>query len=594
MKNIMILVTVLSLLSLSCDKVLEDGHNQTPYDKLSPSNAFKTEGNLALYAYSFYKILPSFSTIYSEDQTSDIMQRRDFWSFIVPDGYSSDQSSGWTWSNLRNINYFIEQLNNLPEDHQISDEALKHYMGLARFFRAWFYFDKVVRFGDVPWYDRVLDPSDEAELKKPRDPRQLVMDNVLEDLNYAAENVRDKKDNTASMITKWAVLAFKSRVCLFEGTFRKYHNEWQLEGTADDWLTEASDAAKKVMESGFYSIHENASEPTESYKELFLNRTGTPPSDETILANIASSSLSVLHDASWIFTSPTNGLQPSFVKQFINTYLNLDGTAFTDQADFNKIPFVEEVRDRDYRLRQTIRMAGYTRANGAQPPNWSYTNTGYQPIKFTLFETFADGSSVSDNSIPIIRFAEVLLNYAEAKAELGGLSQSDWEETIGKLRSRAGIANNNVMPSSADSYLTDTFYKGITDPVILEVRRERAIELAMEGFRFRDLLRWKLGENMEMSWMGMYVESLDKLYDLNEDGVPEVSFVTTVPSTKQPGVVYRTVDGVVFKLSEGDHGNIIFHADFDRTWEDKNYLYPIPKQETVLNNKLGQNPGWEE
>lgn len=594
MKNKVILSAVLLLFSYGCNSLLEDGHNQQPYDRLSPDNAFRTEGNLELYSFSFYKILPSFSAIYSDDQTSDIMQRRDFWTFIVPNGYSSDQSSGWSWSDLRNINYFIEQLNNLPEDHEISEEALNHYMGLARFFRAWFYFDKVIRFGDVPWYDKVLAPDDEEGLKRPRDPRSLVMDNVLEDLDFAADHVRDEKDNSASTITKWAVLSFKSRVCLFEGTFRKYHSDLDLENTANDWLTEASDAAKEVMESGLYTIHENASEPSESYKELFLDRSGTPPSDEIILAKVASSSLSVLHDATWIFTSPTNGLQPSFVKQFINTYLNLDGTAFTDQADFNKIPFVDEVQDRDYRLSQTIRMKGYTRENGAQPPNWSYTNTGYQPIKFTLYETFADGSSVSDNSIPVIRFGEVLLNYAEAKAELGSLNQSDWEATIGKLRHRAGLANSNVMPTSADVYLMDTFYKGITDPIVLEVRRERAIELALEGFRFRDLLRWKLGKNMEMPWMGMYVESLDKLYDLNEDGTPEVSFVKETPGNKQPGVVYRTVDDVVFKLSEGDHGNIIFHDDFNRTWEDKNYLYPIPRQETVLNPNLGQNPGWEE
>lgn len=592
MKNIMMLSAILLLFTYGCDKMLEDGHNQQPYDELSPSNAFRTEGNLELYAFSFYKILPSFSAVFSEDQTSDIMQRRDLWNFIVPNGYSSDQSSGWSWGDLRNINFFIEQLNDLPEDHEISEEALNHYMGLARFFRAWFYFDKVIRFGDVPWYDKVLDPEDQEELKRPRDPRSLVMDHVLEDLNYAVEHVRDEKDNSASMVTKWVVLAFKSRLCLFEGTFRKYHDELKLGGTADEWLTEASDAAQEVMESGLYAIHE-ASDPAESYKELFVDRSGTPPADEIILAKVASSSLSVLHDASWIFTSPTNGLQPSFVKQFINTYLNLDGTPFTDQADFNKIPFIEEVQNRDYRLRQTIRMKGYTRENGAQPPNWSYTNTGYQPIKFTLAETFADGSSVSDNSIPIIRFAEVLLNYAEAKAELGSYTQSDWEATVAKLRNRAGVANSDVMPTKADAYLMETFYEGVTDPIILEVRRERAVELALEGFRFRDLLRWKLGKNMEKPWMGMYVESLDKLYDLNEDGKPEVSFVRKTPGSKQPGVVYVTVDDVVIKLTEGDHGNIIFHDDFKRTWEQKNYLYPIPRQETVLNANLGQNPGWE-
>lgn len=591
MKKILVFLSLIFFINIGCKKVLEKGHNQQPYDRLSPATAFESESDLKLYTNSFYKILPSFSDIYEGDQTSDIMQRRDFWSFLVPGGYSADQSSGWSWSSLRNLNYFITKVNNLPGDTKISEPARRNYLGIARFFRAWFYFDMVTRFGDVPWYSKALDPSDSTGLFKPRDPRELVMDSILNDLTYATTNINDAKDNSSSMITKWVALAFKSRVCLFEGTFRKYHEELGLQNTADSWLKEAVDAAQELMESGLYSIHTNSSDPGESYSELFLDRSGNPPSDEIILADIASSALSVTHDASWIFTSPTNGLQPSFVKQFINTYLDIDGTRFTDQLDFNSIPFVDEVKGRDLRLQQTIRMKGYDRAGKPAPPNWSYTNTGYQPTKFTLHETFADGSSVSDNSIPIIRYAEVLLNYAEAKAELGSFTQGDWDVTIKKLRERAGITNSS-MPTTADQYLEDTYYAGISDPVILEIRRERAIELALEGFRYNDLLRWKLGKNFEMPWMGIYVPKMDVLYDLNEDGKPEVSFVSKVPGTKVPGVVYRVVDGVVLKLSEGDHGNIIFHTDFNRTWEEKNYYYPIPTQEIVLNSKLGQNPGW--
>ena len=592
MKKILFFLSLIFFISIVCKKVLEDGHNQQPYDRLSPATAFESESDLALYANSFYKILPTFSDIYETDQTSDIMQRRDFWSFLVPGGYSADQSGGWSWGSLRNVNYFITKLNNLPKDAKISDAGRRNYLGMARFFRAWFYFDKVIRFGDVPWFNRPLDPSDTALLYKPRDPRKLVMDSVLADLNYASANINDAKDNSSSRLTKWVALAFKSRVCLFEGTFRKYHEESGLQNTADSWLEEAANAAQEIMQSGLYSIHINSSDPAKSYSELFLDRSGTPPSDEIILANIASSSLGVTHDASWIFTSPTNGLQPSFVKQFINTYLNIDGTRFTDQPGFNSIPFWDEVKGRDLRLQQTIRMKGYERADKPAPPNWSYTNTGYQPVKFTLHETFADGSSVSDNSIPIIRYAEVLLNYAEAKAESGSFTQDDWNATIKKLRERAGITNSS-MPATTDLHLENTFYPGVSDPVILEIRRERAIELALDGFRYNDLLRWKLGDNLEMPWMGMYVPAMNVLYDLNEDGKPEVSFVNQVPDTKVPGVVYRKVDDAVFKLSEGDHGNILFHTDFNRTWEDKNYYYPIPRQETVLNSNLGQNPGWE-
>lgn len=591
MKKILVFLSLLFFINIGCKKALEKGHNQQPYDRLSPATAFKSESDLKLYTNSFYKILPSFSNIYSGDQTSDIMQRRDFWNFLVPGGYSADQSSGWSWTNLRNLNYFINQVNNLPEDTKISGPARRNYLGIARLFRAWFYFEKVVRFGDVPWYNKTLDPADSSDIYKPRDSRELVMDSILNDLTYATTNINDTKDNTSSMITKWVALAFKSRVCLFEGTFRKYHGELGLQNTADSWLKEAVDAAQKVMEKGLYSIHTNSSNPSESYSELFLNRSSSPPSDEIILADIASSALSVTHDASWIFTSPTNGLQPSFVKQFINTYLNINGTRFTDLPDFNSIPFWNEVKGRDLRLQQTIRMGDYKRANKPAAPNWSYTNTGYQPTKFTLHETFADGSSVSDNSVPIIRYAEVLLNYAEAKAELGSFTEGDWNATIKKLRERAGITNSS-MPTTPDQYLEDTYYPGISDLAILEIRRERAIELALEGFRFDDLLRWKLGKNFEMPWMGMYVPKMNVLYDLNEDGKPEVSFVSKVPDIKVPGVVYRIVDGVVLKLSEGDHGYMIFHNDFNRTWEEKNYFYPIPTQEIVLNSKLGQNPGW--
>lgn len=543
-------------------------------------------------------MLPSPSSIYTGDQTSDIMQRRDLATFLSLNGYSAAQSSGWSWSSLRNVNYFITQVNKLFGQKGFQDEVLKNDLGIARFFRAWFYFDKVIRFGGVPWYSKALDPSDSTELYKPRDSRSLVMDSVLADLNYACENIDDRKDNTCSVITKWVALAFKSRVCLFEGTFREYHDELKLQGTADQWLSEAVDAAQQVMKSGLYSIHKDPSNPQLSYSELFLSRNNPPPSDEVLLADNTSSALGVLHDATWDYTSPTKDVQASFVKEFINTFLNIDGTRFTDEPGFATLPFWEEVKNRDLRLQQSIRMGNYSRAGELTPPDWSYTSTGYQPIKFTLNEKFADGSAVSDNSIPIIRYAEVLLNYAEARAELGAFTQADWDMTIKVLRERAGLTNTS-MPSSADQYLEDNFYPGISNPVILEIRRERAIELSLEGFRYDDLLRWKLGKNLDKPWMGMYVPQMNVLYDLNQDGKPEVSFVSKTPSVKVPGVVYRVVDGAAIKLTEGTKGNIIYHSDLKRVWvdnpqfPDKKYYYPIPLQEIVLNPNLEQNPGWE-
>src|SRR5690606_22135190 len=143
---------------------------------------------------------------------------------------------------LRNINYFIEKCNR-PE---VSEEVRNNYIGIARFFRAWFYYDKVTRFGDMPWIEKALTPNDSALLYADRDPRTLVMDKVMEDLDFAAEHIlAEESDGTT--VTKWTALGLKSRIALFEGTFRKYHTELGLVETADAFLQQAADAAEQVM-----------------------------------------------------------------------------------------------------------------------------------------------------------------------------------------------------------------------------------------------------------------------------------------------------------------------------------------------------------
>jgi len=575
-----------------CKKQLIDGNNQQPFDKLSPATAFNTENDLQLYANSFYKMLPTGDAISHSDAMSDFTARTNLPSYLIPDAYNSTTAGGWSWGNLRNINYFLTHAPSAAAKAGVRDEVIKNYVGIAKFFRAWFYFDMVKTFGDVPWYNTALDPADSA-LYKPRDPRTLVMDSVLADLDYAVDNINDKKDNTASQITKWVALAFKSRVCLFEGTFRKYHTELNLQNTAEKWLQEAASAANDIMQSGQYKIHEDAGNPTMSYRELFIDQSGHPPADEVILAYDCSAAFTIFNDANWYYTSPTYGLRLSFTKPFINTYLKKDGTPFTAQSDYQTIPFQDEVKDRDLRLQQTIRMGNYKRSDGTSAaPNFSYTMTGYQPIKFTLDSKQYDGDNINDNSLPIIRYAEVLLNYAEAKSELGTFMPSDWDATIKILRERAGITNS-AMPSTADPYLQNTYFPNISDPVLLEIRRERGIELALEGFRFDDLLRWSLGKLLEMPYEGMYVPAMDVLYDLNEDGKPDVSFVSKVPDNKVSGVIYILIDNTAFSLSEGTKGNLLWRPDQPKEWKDYKYYYPIPFNEIVLNPKLQQNPGWQ-
>lgn len=572
----------------SCDKL-----DQDPKATMSKTAVFESEQGLELYTNSFYNMLPGANGIaYSGggDVMSDFMARKSVPDFIRPDAYSPRESSGWSWTDLRNINFFIQNLN----ESSLSPEIKKNYLGIARFFRAWFYFQKVVRFGDVPWISKPMD-VDDPDLYNGRDSRYDVMDSVLVDIDYAIENIKLKEDGSRSLITESVALAFKSRVCLFEGTFRKYHNQYPE--TANQWLTRAAEASRKIIDESNFSLYQG----DDAYRQLFISK--SPISSETILATLYSVELGILHEANWYWTSATYGVRGCFSRTFLNTYLNIDGTPFTNNPAYETMIFQEETKGRDLRLQQTIRTKEYTRLNGGvmvkTPPLFSYTYTGYQPIKWVLDDVYYDSNAYNDNIIPIFRYAEILLNYAEAKAELGTLSESEWNLTIGALRKRAGITRTDL-PTLVDPYLQENYFPEISDPILLEVRRERGIELVMEGFRFNDLLRWKKGELLEMTWNGMYVPSLNTYFDLNEDGNPDVYFYNSKLEVDEiRGVTYIDVSptlssGAVnsMQLEHGTYGEIIWLNDIPRAWEEKNYFYPIPESDRLINPAIGQNPGW--
>src|SRR5690606_31563634 len=228
------------------------------------------------------------------------------------------------------------------------------------------------------------------------------------------------------------------------------------------------------------------------------------------------------------------------------------------------------------------------------PPLFSHTYTGYQPIKWVLDDTFYDSGSNNDNVIPLFRYAEVLLNLAEAKAELGTLSDSDWDNTIGALRRRAGITGNtSSKPTTVDNYLKTEYFPELNDPVLLEIRRERGIELVLEGFRFYDLVRWRKGDLIEKVWNGIYVPALNTPLDLNEDGTLDVAFYKNMPANPIAGVTYINVSETIsgrpnaMVLSEGDRGEINWLKTIPREWENKFYLYPIPENDRLMNPNLG-------
>jgi hypothetical protein len=567
--------------------------DQEPQSTASKSSVFGSENGLQLYANSFYTILPMGST--REDAMSDYLAVKAVPTFIQENAFAASLSTGWTWGELRNINYFIENNNDL----KISADTRKHFMGLARFFRAYFYFEKVKRFGDVPWIGKPLEVTDPA-LYNARDPRTLVMDSVLADLDYACANLRSSPDASRSTVTRDVAFALKSRICLFEGTFRKYHTQLNLQGTAAAWLNNAAAASKVIMDKGTYSINTSGGVGN-SYRLVFTNP--TPIVNEVMFASISDLTLNVLNDANWWWTSGTYGAKASFTRTFINTYLNLDGTPFTNNPNYTTTLFKDEVKNRDQRLKQTIRSGNYKRINGgvqvAAPPVFSYTFTGYQPIKWTLDDTYYDTRDLNINSIALFRYAEILLNFAEAKAELGTLTDAEWAATVGVLRTRGGITGGlTSKPTLVDPYLRANYFPAISDPTILEVRRERGIELSLEGLRFSDLLRWKRGDLMQFEWNGFYVPSLNTPMDLNEDGVLDVAFYSGTRPPVLAGVTYVDVSPTISgktnsqRLKNGTSGELTWMSEISRKWNDKQYFYPIPQADLLRNPKLVQNPGW--
>lgn len=579
MKKIVIYFLAAAALA-SCTKFLD----KSPLDKLTPEQTFGSENTLQLYVNSFYvRSLPTGPDIYKGDVMADITVPNTVPQFIGG-VFGSQQASGWAWTDLRNINYFLERYDNPA----IPLKARNHYAGIARFFRASFYFEMVKKFGNVPWYGKTLGVEDSA-LYKTQDSRTLVMDSVLADLDFACNNIYDTKDNSATQITKWVALAYKSRICLFEGTFRKYHTEISFGPSSTQWFQQAADAASKLMAGGQYKL-QNTGAPDKDYRSLFISE--NPVSNEVLLASVYNNSLKKWHDAAWWFNSATLGARLGLAKTFVNTYLNIDGSRFTDIAGYDTLQFQDEVKNRDRRLQSTIRAGAYKRTDGTPaPPDFTVTYSGYQIQKFSLDDKYFDTRTESYNSIPIMRYAEVLLNYAEAKEEMGALTAADWNQTIGALRSRAGITNT-AMPTVADPYMKQLF-PALTSAVLLEIRRERAVELAAEGNRFDDLRRWKAGKLLEKGYDGIYVPAKDKLLDLNEDGRFDVAFVDKTPATRVPGVTYFLLDNVTSKLSQGNKGNLLWLNNTPKNFDDKKYLYPIPATELLLNPKLVQNAGWQ-
>ena len=576
---------------VSCDDMLD----VFPKDRMSPETFFKNDKELQAFSMNFYGMFPG-NALFMEDAdtyiqmglTDELKGTRQ----IEPSG------NGWSWGALRNVNTLLDYLPNC------SDPAARvKYEALGRFFRAYFYFEKVKRFGDVPWYDKPVGSADTEALNRPRDSREFIMGKMIEDIDFAIANLPSTK--SAYEVTKWTAMALKSRFLLFEGTFRKYHTEFDYGTGAHDakWYLDlcAETSAEFIATSG-YGIH-TAGGANKAYYALFTTQDATDNMDEVILARDYNNAYNVVHSANNTMQSATMG-RHGMTRKLVASYLCADGSRFTDQPGWETMDFVTETQNRDPRLAQTIRTPGYTRIGEKTPcaPNFLFCLTGYHPIKYVM-ESAKDIYNGSDVDLIIFRAAEVLLNYAEAKAEAGTLTQADLDMSVGKLRDRVGMPHLDMASANAnpDPYLTDPAwggYQNVTGAnkgVILEIRRERAVELAQEGFRYYDIMRWKEGKIFEKQYYGMYFPGPGE-YDLNSDGVPDILLYegSERPSSTIPAI-YK-IGSEDFILSSGTSGNVNPYKGLSCKWnDDRDYLYPIPTDERNLTHGvLTQNPGWND
>lgn len=343
MKRLIILALTLTVGLSACDVL-----DLEPKDRVTQFDYFKTANDLELFSNPFYNNLLDKEPF---DEQSDLLVQNTLSAILFGGSHRTvpESGGGWSWTDLRRMNTLLEYAD-MCEDK----EAVTKYTAVTRFFRAFFYFEKVKRFGDVPWYDIQLGSADEL-LYKPRDSRELILTKMLEDIDYAI-NSGGLTESAADPyhVNKWAALALKAQFCLYEGTYRKYHN-LNLDGhDANFYLDLAAKAALEIIEKGPYKLYQTG-HPEKDYLTLFAQKDASP--EEYILAIKFDYAIGARHNASAYTLLPTQG-RPGLTRKFINTYLMDNGTAFTDKPGWQEMQFIEETDGRDPRLAQSIRTPG--------------------------------------------------------------------------------------------------------------------------------------------------------------------------------------------------------------------------------------------
>jgi hypothetical protein len=549
------ILVVAALIAGSCNKKL----NLYPQDALSEPTFFKNANDLALYANQFYQFLPVQNSFHSEENSdNEVPLNRDAFlsgTYTVP-----VTGGGWDWTQIRNCNYFLQRYQRADANAATQNK----YAAEVRFFRAYFYWQKVVQFGDVPWVSTDLTDTSVTLLYGHRAPHKQVMDSVLVDLTFAVNNLPDPDVADAGRLHKYVAQALLSRIGLWEGTYRKYHSL----GDEIPWLNATVTASEAVINSGKYAIW-STGHPQTDYYNLFIQE-DLSSNKEAILPMIYIKNVLTQNLTRELGESGTG-----FSKNFVRSFLCTDGLPTSLSSLYKGDDSLDaEAANRDPRFSQLIATRGFVLQNNADGTKNVFTlpaigtataPTGYMIIKGLSPDPAQWNAGQSTLDLFIFRYAEILLNEAEAKAELGQCTQAVLDNTINKLRDRVGMPHMIIA-----SLVKDPKSDFPALPVLLdEIRRERRVELAADGFRFTDLLRWAAG--------------------------PLIQNPETILGMKLlPSVRAEYPASQVSSIQVDANNYIRLYTNITaRVWDNKMYLYPIPTQELTLNPNLKpQNTGW--
>jgi len=470
----------------------DDFMNRFPLTSVSDESYFNTVNDLRAYANKLYEYLPNVNSGWETDNSSDNQVPQNPPSFIWGDHFIQTAGDGWgrdDWREIRRCNYFLQRYHKATGNQA----EINRFVGEILFFKAFQYYDKLTRYGDVPWLSSDLN-LDSPELYAARTPRNVVVDSIVENLDRAIRFLPETM--LEERLSRYAALALKSRICLFEGTFRKYHGL----GNHEPMLRLAADAALQIMQSERFSLYSTGNPETDLHSFFQLYTPEMRASGEAIFfANYVFGLRA--HNRPREVNEARSGMSKDFARSFL---MRTDGLPWALSDDYmGDDTFADEFENRDFRMKQTIYTSDqpyYVQVDGtvtyqATPLINDFVPTGYRIYKMLSTRYIDREPNRAEIAQPIFRYGEVLLNYAEAKAELGEWSDEVMNQTINLLRARAGMPHMQNPIPFVDPNWPD--WEVPVTPLINEIRRERRVELATEGFRFNDLRRWKAGKLLD-------------------------------------------------------------------------------------------------